>query len=208
MKHGTIPKVCIVKGTHRYEKGAHMLGDPLVEELGCRGIVAVLHNVPPYAADTGRDAPDAYMTFRKARKRWWRTLAKSEKCPVFTLHSYPYDRQDEFMSYGGCRKIGDIKSDDGAYGVYIFESVSLAKRLLRDPIGTVKHLLHLWRKGASPWEDGTLYHTHMLEVPAIPDRSDASGLTVDLDRTIAAGFTSDRIVEIAAKGIANLVGKQ
>lgn len=208
MKHATIPKVCIVKGTHRYETGAHMLGEPLVEELRIRGIVGVLCKVPPYAADMSREAPDEYRTFKKERRAWWKRLAKREGCPVFSLHSYPYKNQKITEELDSCaRKIGSVRNGEGIFGVYMLEGPGLAVQMLKHPINTAKHLVRLSRKGTSVWEDATLYHSRVIEVPAIPNRTDATGLIVDIDRTLEAGFVSGNVVEIIANDIAGIVKK-
>jgi hypothetical protein len=207
-----VRKACIVKGTHVYEKGAHQLGEPLVDELRHRGINAVLHPVPYFAADTSREEngveprKTSYWKFRKERRDWWRSISKGEDAPVFSLHSYPHTDQTWLNDCRPWMCIGSVGTGYAPPGIFLLPRIDLRQALRNRPLGTMRHLAALWKKGISVWEDASRYHSYLIEVPAVPDTSDEKGLRVDMERTKAMGFTGDGVVKTLAGEIEHIIG--
>jgi len=199
-------QVCILRGTHRYEKGAIHLGQPLVEELCRRGVDAELRNVPPFAADRRLDKPQDHHMFREVRAQWWRNLVREEKRPIFSLHNYPYDYPVAVTRYRDARAIGKIENSDGAFEVYIIERAGFLRRLKEGPRSMINVLTQLRRSDRSMWEDGSLFFSSIIEIPAVPDDKDANCLRVDLERTEQAGFLDGKVVRTIAEEIERITG--
>jgi len=203
---GRAMQACILRGTHRYERGAIELGRPLVEELCKRGINAELRDVPAFAADRHLDKPQAHHMFMEARAQWWRKLAREEKQPIFSLHNYPYDQPAVAMRYGNARAIGRIKNTEGKFDIYIIERMGFLMCLKEGPGAVLRTLAQLRRNQRSVWEDGSLFFSSIIEIPAVPDKHDANHLNVDLERSKAAGFVDGTVVRTIAEEIGRITG--
>ena len=180
-------RIAIVRGVHRYEKTAHMLGPPLIEELRKNGVYARLNDVPEQVADTSREETAGYRKNKKVRERWWKNLHKSNV--IFSLHSYPVDQPESVTRYKGCREIGRIDSA----GIYIFDRTGLVRP------GIIRQLVDLHRKGISIYEDSAVIFASVIEVPAV-----GKGLEVDIRQTLERGFVGEKVVKIIEKEIEKL----
>ena len=199
-------QVCILRGTHRYEKGAIKLGHPLVDELRGRGIDAGLRNVPPFAADRHLDRPEDHHMFHDVRARWWRDLVREEKGPIFSLHNYPYDQPVSVTRYREARAIGEVEGPAGKSCVYIIERTGFLRRLKEGPRSILNTLAQLRRSDRSMWEDASLFFSSIIEIPAVPDEKDPGHLKVDLERTEDAGFLGRKVVRTIAEEIERITG--
>lgn len=197
-------QVCILRGTHRYEKGAIALGRPLVDELCRRGVGAELRDVPPFAADRHLDRPEDHHMFRDIRTQWWHNLVREEKA-IFSLHNYCNGHACTARC-NGSRQIGEVENSAGRFGIFITERTGFARLLWEGPRSVLNTLAQLRRQNRSMWEDGSLFFSSIIEIPAVPDEKDPGRLKIDIERTKDAGFLGRNVVLTIAEEIERITG--